>query len=45
MAAKVYTLWLTNGGVSTFPSLFLIGSSIGYPMVVSKTPLTAKSCY
>jgi len=41
MPAKVCTLWLSNGDVSTFPSLFLIGSSSGYSMIVSKTPLTA----
>jgi len=41
MAAEVCTLWLTNGDVFGFPSLVLIGSSIGYSMIVSKTPLIA----
>jgi len=37
-------LWLANEDASAFPSLFLIGSSFGYPMIMSKTPLTTKSC-
>jgi len=41
MVVEVCTLWLTNGDVSAFPSLFLIGSSIRYSIIVSKTSLAS----
>jgi len=36
-----FALRLTNGDVSAYPSLFLISSSIGCSMIVSKTPQAA----